>query len=106
MKSNEIAYPKSASWLGPVALLAAVGAAGLGLGQTQGGYGLPGLVIGLLALGAALGGIWLYRLRAARHLFAVWDAYAERELARAERRPHTPRVRRRLESKVEETIHA
>jgi hypothetical protein len=104
MKSNEIAHPRSASWVGPVALLATAGAAVLWLWPTQSGYGPRGLAVGLLALSAALGGVWLYRVRAARHLFAVWDAYAEQELARAERGPHTPRVRGRLGSKVEETI--
>ena len=90
MKSNEGTHPKSASWAGPVGLLAAAGAATTWLWQTHGGYGPLGLVVGLLALGAALGVVWLYRIRAARRLYAAWDAYAEKELARAERRTPMP----------------
>ena len=90
MKSNEIVYPKKASWSGPIALLAAAGAAGLWLWRTHGAYVPLGPTVGLLALTAALGVVWLYRVRAARHLFAAWDAYAKKELARAERRPPTP----------------
>jgi hypothetical protein len=90
MKSNEVAYPKWASWAGPVALLAAAGAAGLWLWWTPSAWVPLGPAVGLLVLTAALGVIWLYRVRAARNLFAVWDAYAEKELARAERRPATP----------------
>ena len=86
MKSNESAYPKSASWAGPITLLAAAGAAGLWLWRTHGAYVPLGPTVGLLALTAALGVVWLYRIRAARNLFAVWDAYAKKELARAERR--------------------
>jgi hypothetical protein len=93
MKSNEIAYPKSAYWAGPIALLATTGAAGLGLWCTHGAGVLLGSAVGLLMLTAALGVIWLNRVRAARHYFAAWDAYAERELARAERRRPTPSLR-------------
>ena len=89
MKSNEVVYPRWASWAGPAALLAAAGAAGLGLWLTHGAYVPLGPAVGLLMLTAVLGVVWLYRVRAARHHFAVWDAYAEKELARAERRPPT-----------------
>jgi hypothetical protein len=92
MKSNEVAYPKWASWAGPVALLAAAGTAGLGLWLTHGAFVPLGLAVGLLVLTAALSVVWLYRVRTARHLFAVWDAYAEKELARAERRLQTASV--------------
>jgi len=86
MKNNEDTHPKSASWAGPAALLAVAGAAGLWLWQTQGAY----VPLGLLALTAVLGAVWLYRVRAARRLFAALDAYAEKEVARARRRPRTP----------------
>src|SRR5262245_24621619 len=90
MKSNESAYPKSASWARPAGLLAVAGVAGVWLGQTHDSYVLLGLAIGLVALTAALGVVWLYRVRAARRLFAALDAYAEKEATRAGRRPHTP----------------
>jgi hypothetical protein len=83
MKSNENAYPKRAFWAGLVMLPVA----GLWLWQTQGGYMPLGLVVGLLTLSAAFGAVWLYRLRAAHRHVAALDAYAEKELARAERRP-------------------
>jgi hypothetical protein len=90
MKSNEIAYPKRAFWTGLVMLPVA----GLWLWQTQGGYMALGLVVGLLALSAVFGGVWLYRSRAAHRHFAALDAYAEKELARAVRRPHPAPVTR------------
>jgi hypothetical protein len=92
MKSIEGAYPKRVSWAWTVGLLAAAAAAGLALWQTHGGYEPPRPEVGLLALLAALGGVWLYRARAARRLFAALDVYAERELARAEPRPPKPSV--------------
>ena len=92
MKSNEVVYPKSASWARPIALLAAAGAAGLWLWRTHSAYVPLGPTVGLLVLTAALGVVWLYRVRAARHLFAAWDVYANQELARAERRLHTASV--------------
>ncbi len=92
MKSNESAQPRPASWAGPVALLATGGAAGLGLWQAQSAFVPWWLVVGLLTLTAVLGGVWLYRIRAARDFVAALDAYAERELARAKRQPHLPSV--------------
>jgi hypothetical protein len=83
MTNNERVQPRSAPGVGLVALLAAVGAAGLWLGQAL------GLLVGLLALAAALGGVWLYRARADRRLFAALDAYAQMELTRAARRRRT-----------------
>ena len=94
MKSNEGSQLKWASWAAAVGLLAAAGAMGLWSGQTHGAYVPLGAAVGLLALTAALGIFWLYRLRSARRLFAALDAYAERELARAERRTFTPSVTR------------
>jgi hypothetical protein len=91
MRRNEGSHPKPASWAGPVVLLAAAGAAGLWLWQTHGADVPRWPAAGLLAL-AALGVVWLYRIRAARRLFAALDAYAEKEVARAERRPHTVSV--------------
>jgi hypothetical protein len=90
MKRNEGTRSKSASWAGPVGLLAVAGAAGLWLWQAHGANVPLGPAVGLLALTVVLGVVWLYRVRAARRLFAALDAYAERELARAERRLHTP----------------
>jgi hypothetical protein len=92
MKSNENNHSKSASWAGPVALLAVAGTAGLWLWQTHAAYVPLGPAVGLLAFTAALGMAWLYRIRAARRLFAALEAYAEKEAARAERRRHTPSV--------------
>jgi hypothetical protein len=60
------------------------------LWQALGGHATLWPAVGLLALAAALGASWLYRVRAARRFAAALDAYAERELARAERRPHAP----------------
>ena len=77
---------------GPVGLLAAAGAAGLWLWQTHGASLPIGLAFGLLALTAALAVIWLYRIRASRRLIAALDAYAEKEVARAERRLHSASV--------------
>jgi hypothetical protein len=88
MKSNEARQSKLTSWPGPAALLALAGAAGLWLGLTQGAYGPLALAVGLLALTAALGAVWLHHVLATRRQFAVWDAYAEQELARADRLPH------------------
>jgi hypothetical protein len=59
MKSKEGTHPKSASWAGPVALLAAAGAAGLWLWQTHGAYVPLWPAAGLLELTAALGVVWL-----------------------------------------------
>jgi hypothetical protein len=101
MKSNEVRQSKSASWAGPVALLASAGTAGPWLWQTQGGY----VSLSLLALAVALGVVWLQHVYATRRHFAAWDAYAEQELARAERQPHTPPKRGHRDSKVEETTH-
>ena len=105
MKSNEDNHRKGSSWLGPVALLAAAGAAGLWLWQTQGAYVPTGPAVALLALTAALGLAWLYRVRAARRLFAALDAYAEREGARAKPQRRRPlgtgkrvRAKRRLQA--------
>jgi predicted membrane metal-binding protein len=90
MKNNESARPRSASWAGPVVLLAVAGAAGLWVGQADGADVPLRLAAGLLALAAALGVVLLFRARAARRLFAALDAYAEKEVARAGRRPHLP----------------
>jgi hypothetical protein len=59
MKSNEFAFSKWASWAGSVALLAAAGAAGLWVWQAQGAYVPVRSAVGLLALTAALGVVWL-----------------------------------------------
>jgi hypothetical protein len=88
MKSNKGAPPKSVSRAGPAALLAAVAAVGLGLWQMQGAHMPWWPALGLLALAAVFGVVWLGRARAARGYFAVLDAYAERELAQARHRPH------------------
>jgi hypothetical protein len=92
MKSNESANPKWASWEGPVALLTVAGAVGLWLWQTQGDYVPLWPAVGLLALTAALGAVWLYRGRAARRFLAVLDAYAEQELTRAGGGRRSPRI--------------
>lgn len=86
MKINAIASAKLASWAGPVALLAAAGAGGLGLWMTQGASLPLRSAAGLAVLAALLAAAWRYRLRAARRHVAILDTYAERELARAERR--------------------
>jgi hypothetical protein len=91
MKSNEVASLKGTSWAGSVALLATAGAAGLGLWMTQDASLPLRSALGLLGLLVAFGAVWLYRIRTARRLFAALDAYAERELHRAERRRLTSR---------------
>src|SRR5262249_11404134 len=92
MKSNKGTRPGLAAWIGPVALLAASGAAGLWLWLTQAEYVPLGPAVVLLALAAVFGVVWLYRVRAESRFFAALDAYAEKELARAERRPPTDTV--------------
>jgi hypothetical protein len=94
MKGNESGHPKSVWWAWTFALLALDGAAGLWLWQTDGAYVPLWLVVGLLGLTAAFGVVWLYRVRTTRRFLAVLDAYAERELAPAERRLKTPSVKR------------
>ena len=89
MNSNQSARPKWIYWAGPVTLLTAAGAAGLWLWQTHGEYAPLGWAVGLLALPVALGVVLLSRVRAARRFSAALEAYAEQELARAERRPVT-----------------
>jgi hypothetical protein len=91
MKDNEGARARWTSWAGPGGLLAAAGAAGLWLWQTDGAFVPLWCGAGALAL-AALGVAWFGRVRAARRLFAALDAYAGRELARAARRPRVPAV--------------
>jgi hypothetical protein len=94
MKSNAGVLPRVASWAGPVGLLTAAGAVGLGLWQAGGTPLLLWPAVGLLVLMAVLGVVWLSRVRSARRLFAALDAYAERESARAERRRHMSSVAR------------
>lgn len=89
MKSNEIAYLKWTSWAGPVALLAAAGAAGLWSWQAHSEYVLLRGAVGVVALTALFSAVWLYRIRTARRHFAALDAYAEQELERAEHRSPT-----------------
>lgn len=87
MKSTWNGHAKRGSWVGPMVLLGVAAATGLWLWQTQAAY-VPLLpAIGVVALMAIAGGYWFYRVRAARRLFTVLDAYAERELARRESRP-------------------
>jgi hypothetical protein len=83
MKSNQIAYPKWTSWAGPVALATAT-AVGLGFSITQDASLPLRLTVGLVALLAAISAVWSYRVRAARRHFAALDAYADRELDRAQ----------------------
>jgi hypothetical protein len=92
MKNHEGAHPKSVSWAGPVALLGATGAAALRLWQAHGADARLWPAVALLALTAALGLVWLHRVRGARRFFAMLDAYTERELAHAAPRPHTHSV--------------
>jgi hypothetical protein len=95
MKGNAVASARSWVWL-PVALLAAAGAAGLWLWLTHGASVPLRLGLGLLALTAAVALVWIYRARrAARRFWAALDAYAEKEMARAERRPRVPTALRR-----------
>src|SRR5258708_5955052 len=79
--------------LRPAVLLGVGAAAGFWLGLVEAGQAPP-LPI-LIALGFvilfAVG--WLVRARAQRQTLAVWDAYAEREIALA--RPLVARRRRR-----------
>jgi len=76
---------KAGSLLGPVALLSSSAATGLWLTFARDG-GQMLLSAALLALTASLGTVWLVRARAVRRLNAAVEAYAERELARAQRR--------------------
>ncbi|HEY7328980.1 MAG TPA: hypothetical protein VH592_15155 [Gemmataceae bacterium] len=85
MKSNEIAYPKWASWAGSIAL-AIAGAAGVALWKTQGASLPLRSVVGLALLTAGLSAVKGYRIRASRRLSAALDAYAERELDRVKHR--------------------
>jgi hypothetical protein len=94
MKGNTVAGSKSFPWPA-VALLAAAGAAGLWLWLTHGAYVPLGLGLGLLAATATVALFWLHRARAARRFRAALDAYAEKELARVERRPRVSHTARR-----------
>jgi hypothetical protein len=89
MKSNKIANSMWTSWAWPATLLAAAGTAGLWLWLTHGAYVPIRSAVGLVALTGVVGAVWLYRIRAARRLFAALDAYAEQELDRVEHRPPT-----------------
>src|SRR5579871_5122180 len=93
MNSYGVDYPRWTSWAGPVGVLAAVGAAVLGLWITQGASLPLRSAVGLAILVLASLAIWAYRIRAARRLFAALDAYAERELERAKRRRRATRSR-------------
>ena len=98
MQRGADALPKGTSWAGPVVLLAAAGTAGLGLWATH-RAGVPfWSPIGLLALTAVVGVVWLTRVRAARRLFMAVDAYAEQELARAKRSRNRMRDSSRIRS--------
>lgn len=72
MKNHEGAHSKSVSWAGPVALLGATGAAALGLWQAHDGDARLWPAVGLLALTAALGLVWLHRVRGARRFSPCW----------------------------------
>jgi hypothetical protein len=103
MTGNEVTHPRSASWAGLAALLAAAAAMGLWLWRAHGASVLLLSAVGLLTLTVALGVYWLDRIRGARRLRSALDAYAERELARAEgRRPAVAgkRLRARQRLKV------
>ena len=69
------------SRLQPVALVGAAGALGFWLGEARGDGGQmiwPLLVIGVAIAGALL---WQLRPRSSRQVEAVWNAYADREIA-------------------------
>ena len=71
--------------LGLAACLVVGGLFGFWVAMAQGGVA-AWLVTAFLAVAVALGSVWRFHARAARRLRATWDAYAEREIARAERR--------------------
>jgi hypothetical protein len=83
MKNNLIARRKVVSLIWPVAFLGSGGGAGIWLGFAQDSVLLASVVLTLTAL---LGIVWLSRIRAARRWNAAVEAYAERELAREQRR--------------------
>jgi hypothetical protein len=90
MKTNESGSATAVAWAGPVTLLATAGLTGVWVWQTQGAFVPLGPTLSLLGLAMLHGVVWLSRVRAAHRLFAVLDAYAEQELARAERRGPPP----------------
>jgi hypothetical protein len=84
MKYNRIDRRGSVLRLGLAALLVSGGVAGFWGALAQGGM-TAWLTSALLAVAVALGAVWQLHTRAARRLQATWDAYAEREIARAAR---------------------
>jgi hypothetical protein len=83
MTNNSIVRRKVVSLIWPVAFLGSGGGAGLWLGFAQDQVLLATLVLTLTALLAI---VWLSRIRAAQRWNAAVEAYAERELAREQRR--------------------
>ena len=89
MQNNFLGRRKAGGRLWPATFLGSGGAAGLWLGLAEGGVQML-LASAVLAVMAVLGTVWLARDRAARRLNAVWEVYAERELARAGTRGQAP----------------
>jgi hypothetical protein len=95
MQSNSILRQLPVSLSRSAALLAAGAAGVLGLGFAM-ASGPPGLLaFAALAALALLGVVWRSRARAARRLRAAADAWARREIARAERAHAPPKARPR-----------
>src|SRR5262249_62059163 len=83
-------------WLAGVCAVAVLGAGvagGVWLRRAGDGSWQALLPAAVLALAAALGLVWLARVRAARRWNAAVDAYAEREIARSLRRHAAKRGR-------------
>jgi hypothetical protein len=85
VENNMIGRRNSFPRLGLATFLITGGVVGFGIVLAQGGM-TARVAAFLLAVGVLLGILWQFRARAARRLQATWDAYAEREIARAERR--------------------
>jgi hypothetical protein len=83
MNGERALPPRSGALLLPVVFLELGGAAGIWLGLMHESMLLAGAVLGLTAV---LGIFWLARDRSARRLQIALNAYADREIARAEQR--------------------
>ena len=83
MNDNAVTRARSIQWAVLLTLLAIGGLVGLWLWRTHSGLGIAA---GLLMAAAALAAVLVSRVRAARRFAAALDAYADQELARAERR--------------------
>jgi hypothetical protein len=91
MDRNAIQAPLWLVW--PAAFLGASGTAGVWFGEIDGSAGEVVLSVAAMVASVTLGVVLLLQVRAVRRLYAVLDAYAEREIDRERRRQAAKRLR-------------